>query len=822
MRAWQGDPGRRWASALLAGLAGVALQLQQVALWPPAATLALTAGAGAVALIVALAPGRHGTPWRHALLCMAIAAIAFGTTAWRAQWRLDDRLAPALEGPELIVTGIVDQMPQAGADGLRFVLAVEDARLAGEAVVVPARVSLFWFTGADAGASPAAAPELRAGQRWRLPVRLRRPHSAMNPHGFDGELWSFERGIGASGSVRNTVRGARPQRLGDTAARPIERLRQTVRDAVLLRVHDPRIGGVLAALIVGDQAAIGRADWDLFRDAGVAHLMSISGLHVTMFAWLSGLLIAALWARSARACLLWPAPQAGRLGGVLVAAGYALLAGFGVPAQRTLLMLAAAVGLRVLGVRWPWPLVLLLAAGIVTAWDPWALLQAGFWLSFAAVGLLMVGAPLQREPAAAAAAPSLARRAGGALAQLLRTQAVATLGLAPLSLAFFQQVSLVGFVANLLAIPWVTLLVTPLALAGVALPWLWQAAAAAVALLVQVLQVLTALPWAVWSVPAAPAWAVAAGLAAALLGLLPLPWRLRLLALPLAAPLLWPAVPRPLPGQFELVVLDVGQGTAVLLRTAHRLLVYDSGPAYTRDADAGQRIVVPLLRARGETQIDRLVISHRDADHAGGAASIAAALPVHGWISSLEPGHPLLAGAREHTRCEAGQRWQWDGVAFEVLHPPAADYARPLKPNALSCVLRVRDAAGRSVLLSGDVEARQEAALVERLGDALRSSLLLVPHHGSRTSSTDGFLDAVRPQVAMVQAGYRSRFGHPAAQVLARYRAHGIMLVRSDRCGAWTWVDGAFRCARDSRRRYWHWREGHPGTVPPMDEREQG
>jgi len=597
-----------------------------------------------------------------------------------------------------------------------------------------------------------------------------------------------------------------------------------VRDAVLLRVADARIGGVLAALIVGDQAAIGRTDWDLFRDAGVAHLMSISGLHVTMFAWLSGLLIAAVWSRSARACLLWPAPHAGRVGGLLVATGYALLAGFGVPAQRTLLMLTAAIGLRVWGVRWPWPLVLLLAAVVVTVWDPWALLQPGFWLSFAAVGLLMASAPLQRTPDASDGSASFVPRARGWLLDLLRTQAVATLGLAPLSLAFFQQVSLVGFAANLLAIPWITLVVTPLALAGVALPWLWQVAAAAVAALVQVLQVLTALPWAVWTVPAAAPWAVLAGLFAALLGLLPLPWRLRLLALPLAVPLLWPAVPRPLPGQFELVVLDVGQGSAVLLRTAKRLLLYDSGPAYTRDADAGQRIVVPLLRARGETQIDRLVISHRDADHAGGAASIAAALPVRSWSSSLEAGHPLLAAAHEHLRCEAGQRWQWDGVDFELLHPSAQDYERPAKSNALSCVLRVRDAAGRSVLLTGDVEARQEAALVERLGDALRSDLLLVPHHGSRTSSTDGFLGAVRPQVAMVQAGYRSRFGHPAPEVLARYRAHGIMLVRSDRCGAWTWADAAIQCARDSRRRYWHWTDGQPGAQPgsPGDEREHG
>ncbi|HSW25548.1 MAG TPA: DNA internalization-related competence protein ComEC/Rec2, partial [Burkholderiaceae bacterium] len=537
---------------------------------------------------------------------------------------------------------------------------------------------------------------------------------------------------------------------------------------------------------------------------GVAHLMSISGLHVTMFAWLAGAAVAWSWRRSARACLWLPSPQAGRLGGLAIAAVYALIAGFGVPSQRTLLMLAAAVALRGTGMHWPWPLVLIAAAAVVTVFDPWALLQAGFWLSFAAVGLLMASDPLQQQVAA--------RGAPARLWAMLRTQAIATLGLAPLSLAFFQQVSLVGFVANLVAIPWVTLVVTPLALAGVALPWLWHAAAAATAALVVLLQWLTSWPAAVWSVPAAPAWAVAAGLAAALLGLLPLPWRLRVLAVPLALPMLWPAVAHPLPGRFELVVLDIGQGTAVLVRTQSKLLVYDTGPSLARDADAGQRIIVPLLRARGERHVDLLMLSHRDSDHVGGAASLHAALPIVRWSSSLAADHPLLALAREHRRCVTGQQWLWDDVSFEVVHPNAEDHGRDAKPNAVSCVLRVRDTAGRSVLLTGDIEAPQEAALAGRLGPELRSTLLLVPHHGSRTSSSERFLDAVQPQIALVQAGYRSRFGHPAPEVLARYRARGIMLVRSDRCGAWSWNDGAFRCARETRRRYWHWADVASGA----------
>jgi competence protein ComEC len=795
MWASRGDLGQRAAAALSAWLLGTALQLQQGALWPPW-VLALLLALALPLLWIAIRRDGRG---RLLLLCSALATIAFAITSLRAEHRLAQQLAPALEGRDLLLTGVVDQMPQVSPEGVRFVLAVDSAFDHQANVPVPPRVSLVWLYGlADEASAATLRPDLRAGQRWQVPVRLRRPHAAVNPHGFDGELWLFEQRIGATGTVRSTVAGPRPALLDDTSRRPIERARQALRDAVVLRLNDARLGGVLAALTVGDQAAIARADWDLFRDAGVAHLMSISGLHITMFAWLAGALVAWAWRRSARACLWLPAPQAGRWGGLAVATGYALLAGFGVPAQRTLWMLAGVVVLRSAGVRWPWPLMLLGVAVLVVAVDPWALLQAGFWLSFAAVGLLMATDPLR---------PAMASGAWPRLRQAVRAQVIATLGLAPLSLALFQQVSLVGLLANLIAIPCITLLVTPLALLGVMASVLWHAAAAVLGALIAVLQGLTAWSGAVWHVPAAPAWAVACGLLAALIGLLPLPWRLRLLALPLVLPLLWPAVARPLEGQFELVVLDVGQGTAALVRTRSKLLLYDSGPAYARDADAGQRIIVPLLRARGETRIDKLVLSHRDIDHVGGAESLRSALPIASWHTSLAAGHPLRVAAAVHEPCIAGQHWEWDGVRFQFLHPLADDLARETKSNAVSCVLRVADASGRSVLLTGDIEAAQEAALVARSGSALRSDLMLVPHHGSRTSSTDALLDAVRPGIAMVQAGYRSRFGHPAPDMLARYQRRGIMLVRSDRCGAWTWWGGAFECARDTRRRYWHWAE---------------
>jgi competence protein ComEC len=280
--------------------------------------------------------------------------------------------------------------------------------------------------------------------------------------------------------------------------------------------------------------------------------------------------------------------------------------------------------------------------------------------------------------------------------------------------------------------------------------------------------------------------------------------------------MLWPLVPRPPPGQFELLAADIGQGNALLVRTRSHLLVYDAGPKYAVDVDAGQRVLLPLLQTLGERRIDLLMLSHRDIDHVGGAASLLTGIPISALSSSLESGHSLLNQATQlgvaQQRCDAGQRWTWDGVRFEVLHPTPEEHRTATKSNARSCVLRVIDAHERSALLVGDIEAPQEAALVLRQGAALASTVLLVPHHGSRTSSSSEFLDAVHPGTAVVQSGYRNRYGHPAPDVMARYSARGIEVVRSDRCGAWLWQDGVGHCTRDLRRRYWHWTES--GSKP--------
>ena len=792
------------AWALLGVVAGTALQLQQPQLWSweRYAVLAVVA---AFALVAAASvrpksPGaRSQLRGRAALVMVLVAAavLAFSTVGLRAVRFAGQALTPALEGRDIALTGVVAAMPQRNEGGQRFRFALESARVGDAAVRLPPLVYLGWYGPLGAEDAQRPVPELRAGERWQLHARLKAPHGNLNPHGFDYELWLWEQGLQATGYVRAGPKDPPPQRLGSTWRHPVERARQSVRDAIYERVQHRKAAGLLAALVVGDQNAIDRADWDVFRATGVAHLMSISGLHVTMFAWVAALAVGWLWRRSGRLCLAVPAQHAALVGGLLLATGYAVFSGWGVPAQRTIWMLASVGLLRLSGRRWPWPQVWLLACAVVVAIDPWALLQAGFWLSFVAVGVLFAS-----DSGGHAKGPLTA---GQRLVAAFRDQGVVTLALLPLTVLLFGQVSLVGLLANAVAIPWITLLVTPLAMGGVLVAPLWDLAALALRGLGAWLEWLAAWPWATLSTAAPPVWAAAAGLLGGVLLVLRLPLAIRSLGVPLLLPVLLWQPARPASGEFELLAADVGQGNAVIVRTAAHTLVYDSGPRYSRESDAGHRVLVPLLRALGE-RVDMLVLSHRDADHTGGAAAVLAMQPGAALLSSIEAGHELLA-LRAGRRCVAGQRWQWDGVDFELLHPQPDDYRAGAKSNAISCVLRISNRR-QTALLAGDIEQAQEAALVAA-GAPLRADLLLVPHHGSKTSSSASFLAAVRPRIAIVQSGYRNRFGHPAAPVMDRYRLQGVAVVQSPSCGAAWWRSAQpvdVQCQRLSAVRYWHHR----------------
>ena len=790
--------------ALPGFVAGTALQLFQPQLWPGAGyVLLLVLGAlGLVASARWLAPG-----WpKLAAWTVLLATVAFGCTGLRAVVFGQHALAASIEGRDVTVTGVVAAMPQNNEAGSRFRLRVESALLDGKPAPLPELIYLGWYSGATAAAGPGELAglqrqpaDLRAGERWRMLVRLKAPHGNLNPHGFDYELWLWEQGLQATGYLRAGSSDPAPQLLGQTAAHPLENLRQSVRDRIFAHLGERRTAGLLAALVVGDQNAIDRSDWDMFRATGVAHLMSISGLHVTMFAWFAAALVGVLWRRSARLCLWVNAPHAAILGGLVLATAYALFSGWGVPSQRTIWMLLTVGVLRLSARQWPWPMVWLLACAVVVAVDPWAMLQAGFWLSFVAVGVLFASAP----PTARGA------KAGARLRALLREQGVVTVALTPLSLLLFGQASVIGLVANLLAIPWVTLVVTPMALAGVLFAPLWDLAGMATSLLGWVLEQLMRLPFVSVSVAQAPLWAGVTGVLGGTLLVLRLPWTLRVAGVPLLLPvLLWQGTPPPV-GGFEVLAADIGQGNAVLVRTASHALLYDTGPRFSRESDAGHRVLVPLLRSL-DVRLDSVVLSHRDSDHVGGALAVLSMQRDAQVLSSIEPENELQV-VRRITRCEAGQEWAWDGVVFKVLHPQAGDYAGSARPNALSCVVHIRGAAPpgarpRAALLAGDIERAQEERLARGAMD-IQADLLLAPHHGSKTSSSAEFLDAVAPGLIVVQAGYRNRFGHPADAVLQRYHERQAVVVDSPHCGAFTWQSWQPQsgvCQRQLARRYWH------------------
>ncbi len=796
-------------AALIGALAGAWLQLQQGALWMPwlYAALALAGAAGVAGGWVL--QRRCGAPAAavagHLLLAGAAVALLFGLTGGRAAWHAAQALPAHLEGQDLMLEGWVASLPRRRELGVQFEFVVETAHRQGQPVVVPERVLLSWGTGfvpvgdavaATQGRAPAAAlPVIEPGQRWRLPVRLGRPHGQANPHGFDFELWLWQQGLHATGYVRTGRQAPAPQWLASTWWHPVDQARMVVRDAILDRVDDGRAAGVLAALVVGDQASIDAVDWEVFRITGVAHLVSVSGLHVTMFAWLAVAVLGGLWRRAAGVWpgLLWrwPAPTAGAVGGVALAALYAVFSGGGVPAQRTVLMLAVVVALRLGARRWPWPVTWLLVMNAVVLLDPWALLQAGFWLSFVAVAVLFATS----LPGAGSAGVRQQARA------MLRQQAVVTVALAPLTLLFFGQFSLASLLANLLAIPWVTLVVLPLAMLGVLLPVLWDVAAWGVQALGLWLGWLAAWPWAAVERPALPpllAWA-------AILGGVLLVWRLPWSVRAWGLLLLWPALvftpQRPPQGGFEVLVPDVGQGGAVLVRTAAHTLLYDTGPVYGPRSDAGHRVLLPLLRSLGDRP-DAVVVSHIDSDHAGGMQAIAGRFSRVQWWASFDPFDKGVAVP--FTRCEAGQRWVWDGVPFEVLHPRAEDYRPGADSNALSCVLRI-GSGEHTALLTGDITVQEENRLALQ-DPGLRTALLLSAHHGSKTSSGPVWLNTVRPRWIVVQSGHRNRYNHPAPTVTRRYDARGIPWVNSPTCGAATWrswVPDALACHRETHRRYW-------------------
>lgn len=722
-------------------------------------------------------------------LILALALVAgFVWSSARAVWRLADELPRAVEMRDVELTGVVAELPEPGGQGVRFVFQVENASAA-----VPERVLLSWYA-AERG--DGAVPSLRPGERWRFTARLKRPHGLANPELFDYEAALLERGIRATGSVRASPA---PVRIDDFVVRPatlVHRLRDAIRARFLAALPGADYGGVLVALAVGDQRAIPDEQWTVFRNTGISHLISISGLHVSMIGLLVGWLAGKAWRRSQRRMLRVPAMKVAAASGLVAAAVYSVLAGMGIPTQRSLIMIAV-VAVAILGGRAPsGGIVLALALLCVLLFDPWAVLAAGFWLSFGAVAILMflLGGRVRAEKGWRAAVAG---------------QLGITLAMIPGLVVLFNSFSLVSPLANALAIPLVSFVITPLTLLAIVLPFtgLLELAHWFFGVLMVVLEWLSALPFALWSQAAPPAMLAVAALVGVGWLMLPRGTPARAAGALAMLPMLAWVPERPAYGAFRVTVLDVGQGTAVHVRTARHELVYDTGPAYRQGGDAGMRVLVPYLGAAGVRRIDRLVVSHDDLDHSGGLASVLAGSAVNEVMANFDL--PARADSRPQAPrrpCLAGDSWSWDGVEFRILHPDERELDTS-SDNDSSCVLRI-SAHGGSVLLAGDIERAAERRLLAEVGESLESTVVVVPHHGSKSSSGEPFVAGVAPRAAIHSAGYLNQFHHPHPAVLQRWSAAGAANWRTDEQGAIVVDVGAGGVAiaswRDLARRYWY------------------
>lgn len=676
---------------------------------------------------------------RFLLAAMLLGAV---TATFQADRRLDAQLPHSDQPIDVWLNGEVAELPERKGADWRFVFAPAGNKLR--------RLRVSWYR-TDA--------QLQAGQCWRLQLRLRSPHGLMNPGGFDYEAWLFREDIGATGYVRQAE--ACPTdapRVLSGLQHGILKLRQHIVDEVSALMPDHLMRGVVLGLTVGDDSAIDDAQWRVLRRTGTTHLISISGLHITLAAGFVFFLMRWGWSVWPWLCLRWPAQRAGAIAAMLAAVFYSVLAGLSIPTQRSLLMLLVVMGALAASRQTAPSRLLAVALLVVIVLDPSAVLHPGFWLSFGAVAWMLYCLTARVRPA-------------GRIQVWLQPQWVLAVALVPPCLFWFGESSLIAPLANALMIPLFSLLI-PWLLVAVSLlgsaagEWMLLTGAEALGGLWQLLLWGAALPHAYWTWTPPGIAAMTAALAGLLLVLAPRGLPARPLGLVLCAPLFF-AAPLPPPDSVELALLDVGQGLAAVLRTRNHTLLFDAGPAQGGGLDSGEAVVLPYLRQMGVRRLDRLVLSHDHLDHSGGIEAVRAGITVVEEI-----------GTARGVPCRAGDRWEWDGVRFEFLHPGVEQWS----VNNESCVLRV-SIGEHALLLTGDIEAEAEAALLET-GAKLAAAVIVVPHHGSRTSSTPEFVAAVNPRYALAPAGWSNRWDFPKEQVVERWRAMGAQVEVTGQSGA--------------------------------------
>lgn len=695
--------------------------------------------------------------------------LGFLWVSIQVHWHFDKQLPENLQGQPLTVVGTIASIPSFKDQNAHFEFDIERS----EAWQHPGRVQLTWRE-----YQQQTKTKPKVGEKWKLTLKLKRPRAYANPGSFDTERHFFQNRLHAKGSVISSYRSQAytALKLEDSFLNhPLDRLRARIREIFSEHLKGRAMGGLITALVVGIQDDITEDQWAVFRNTGTAHLMAISGLHVGLVAGFAFLSIMMLWACLPSKYLKIPAPWIGAVGALTTALVYALLAGFSIPTQRSLVMVTLLMlGFLSKRIISGWRSYCL-ALGLILIWDPLSTLTVGFWLSFGAVGVILYGMGGRLKP-------------GGLWWKWGRAQWVVFLGLIPISLAAFQQMSLVAPLANIIAIPWVSVLVVPLSLVGSfcticsipmgeviikaaeqLLTWLWP-----------FLEWLSHVPRATWMNAEATPLTLGLAFVGILLLLAPRGFPGKSIGIFWLLPLFLIQSPIIPTGAARLTVLDVGQGLSTVIETRNHTLVFDTGPKLNTHFDTGDRVVVPFLATRGRSHIDTLIISHGDNDHMGGAQSILKQLKVSEILTS----EPQLFPDQSPKACWVGQQWQWDDVHFEIIHP---DSTHTKKRNDHSCVLRVQ-AGKQSVLITGDIEAKSEKKIILREREKIKSNILIVPHHGSQTSSCPEFIQAVSPSYAIIPVGYKNQYGHPKQNIVERYQQANIKLLNTINDGAITFL----------------------------------
>jgi competence protein ComEC len=724
--------------------------------------------------------------WRQ-LRPVACFLFGFGWMGLAAVSQLSDRLDPALQGETLTMSALVEDFPVLESEAVRFVVRPIDRD------GLPRRIRVSWF-------QPDGLPAI--GETWRLQVRLKRPRGYSNPRGFDFEGWLFRAGIGATGYVMGgghtyKIHGERPD--------VITSLRQRVVDRVSRSLPPDDAAAVLMAIAVGARHRISRAQWDLYARTGTSHLMAISGLHIGLAATFAFLLCRGLLAPFCSARNL---RDLATNAAIMAAMAYAMLSGFAVPARRALLMALVAGAFVLLRRRMNVVQLIVIPCVLIFLTDPIAILTPGFKLSFAAVAILVFVAGQHRRGVSVSGGWRASALITGPV-RLSRLQLALLAGLFPLTALIFGRFALIAPVINLLVLPLFNFVTVPLMLLGVALdgPFLTAGQAllkwayASIAGLLWLVKVAGEVQSSSFRLRHLDLIVVFISLIPLVFVVMPPGWPGRRLALVSICTVL---SYRPAPPPRDCIdyhVLDVGQGLAVVVQTARHALLFDTGPSFLNGSSTAELVIAPFLYGRGIDRLDKLVVSHGDLDHAGGVKVILDSVKV----DEVMVGEVLQDAGPNQRQCVEGEQWHWGSGEFTVLHP--RDGA-PWDRNNGSCVLLVEFGDAR-LLLTGDIESPAEQIMIHRRAVGA-ADVVVVPHHGSLTSSSAPFVTAVRPGLAIVSAGFQNRWRFPRPEIVTRWEMSGATVVNTATMGAISQRmcsnarTTAVRQERSVTRKFWH------------------